>query len=235
MLDRVLSRLGFASGGGDRRLSRLSLVNATAVTAGAQSVTEDVSTSFQDNLQGRVISLELLVRGLLVESLLKSERPVQAAQEMRRGLFASLQHVERAFDEDADRVWAAVVATLNSSFDVVEARLKSVLESDANVNLDANVRRELERLVIHLAELRGHALGAQIAASMSLHHIIATSDNPKSDLSELRAFALDAVRALAEEDPPSAATKNEARQRLEETFQVVAAMSQIPIEDESQD
>jgi hypothetical protein len=84
---------------------------------------EDTPENRDDHLnylQGRIIALELLVRGMLSNMIATSQR----VPEFRTGTLASLQMVERPIDEESDAIWGHASAALMEMFEQVEHRLR---------------------------------------------------------------------------------------------------------------
>ena len=80
-----------------------------------------------DTLQGRIIALELITRGLMTKIALDSNtKPSVYIEGWRKEMFSSLQLMERPYDAESDRIWAQAVAALNLQFDEVAKRARDL-------------------------------------------------------------------------------------------------------------
>ena len=75
-------------------------------------------------LQGRIIALELLVRGLLTNFACDNKRPLATAKKMKSEFLASLQNIDRQIGVYEDTVWEAASDQLHLTFDQVIQRIE---------------------------------------------------------------------------------------------------------------
>jgi len=80
---------------------------------------------FETTMQGRILAVELLVRGLLTEKLVSQPDPPEAGERLKSKCLASLQHIEQPAEEYSDQVWEAAANALRLQFDQVIRRLAS--------------------------------------------------------------------------------------------------------------
>jgi hypothetical protein len=59
-----------------------------------------------EHLHGRVVALELMVRGFITELAMRHPDPASRVVGWRRDTLAAQQHVARPFDEASDAIWA---------------------------------------------------------------------------------------------------------------------------------
>ena len=78
-----------------------------------------------NNLQGRIIALELLMRGFIAKTAGDSQPgdPIAFLDEWKKAMFQSAQNLNRPVDEYADDVWGEAISALNLTFDSVKERL----------------------------------------------------------------------------------------------------------------
>jgi hypothetical protein len=81
-----------------------------------------------EHLHGRVVALELMVRGFITELAMRHPDPASCVAGWRRDMLAVQQHVGWPFDEATDAIWAEAVTALNALFDAVETRVRSLKE-----------------------------------------------------------------------------------------------------------
>lgn len=82
-----------------------------------------------ERLEGRILALELLMRGILTASILENnpcDEQLAYALKLRTTFLESLQNLKRPKSESADRVWEASNEALQRMFDQVELRIKSM-------------------------------------------------------------------------------------------------------------
>ncbi len=89
-----------------------------------------MSRSFDVEMQGRIIALELLVRGLLAEAVNRTDQPVEAATRMKSSMLASLQNVTRPVNDYSDQIWEAAADALRRQLDDVIHRIHSKRTKD---------------------------------------------------------------------------------------------------------
>ena len=86
----------------------------------------DDLTAHLHHLQGRIIALEVLMRGFLTDLAMKSDTPQVRAATMRKAFMASLQHLERPVGAAHDQIWSEAADALNLQFDCIETRLQNL-------------------------------------------------------------------------------------------------------------
>lgn len=72
-------------------------------------------------LEGRIIAIELMMRGLLYEWCERAGSLNDLAK-VRDSLLGSLQNVDRPADERADRIWAEAIQAIRDTFANLENR-----------------------------------------------------------------------------------------------------------------
>lgn len=77
-----------------------------------------------EHLQGRIIALELLMRSWLAGEALAADSPLSAIEAMRNDTLATLQHVNRPINEEADAIWGEAADALNDHFEQAAARVR---------------------------------------------------------------------------------------------------------------
>lgn len=78
---------------------------------------------FQEEMQGRIIALELLMRGLLTDVTCRNSQPLKTAKRLSSEFLASLQNINRDVSEYDDRVWERAADAMRSTFDQVIQRV----------------------------------------------------------------------------------------------------------------
>jgi hypothetical protein len=76
------------------------------------------------DLQGRIVALEILVRGYLFNVVSESADPVQAVADLRQMMTMGFQTVGRPIDEYSDAVMEAAGKAINSQCDEVLKRIE---------------------------------------------------------------------------------------------------------------
>ncbi len=78
-----------------------------------------------EKLQGRIIALEILMRGFIWNLVSEYDDPKSALERLKSGMLASLQHIERPLNESADATWGHAADALCEQFDAVAHRIAS--------------------------------------------------------------------------------------------------------------
>ena len=78
-------------------------------------------------LQGRIIALELFVRGLLTDFALQSDDPAAFVDRMGPEMRDSLQQVKRPRGDEVDAIWSEAMAALDDQIDQVALRVQNIL------------------------------------------------------------------------------------------------------------
>lgn len=77
-----------------------------------------------EDLEGRIIALELLMRGFMAQVAIEnSENPAEFVRGWKSEMLGSLQLMDRPIGDHEDAVWEKTADALNVAFDNVEARL----------------------------------------------------------------------------------------------------------------
>ena len=88
----------------------------------------DMTEDDFNHLQGRIIAVEFLARAWLVGEAMKKPDPVLTLQNTKNALYASMQGIERPFDETSDAIWSQAIEALDLHFQQAEFRVKSLME-----------------------------------------------------------------------------------------------------------
>lgn len=88
----------------------------------------DENDAHLEHLQGRIIALELFMRGVLANFVAEDDDPEATIQRLRSEMIGSLQHVERPLNDAADRIWGHAADALHMQFDEVLNRLRNLPE-----------------------------------------------------------------------------------------------------------
>lgn len=81
----------------------------------------------EENLQGRIIALELMMRGFLTKEALGAPDSLGAIDQMARELILSLQIVGRPADAHADAVFAEAGDAIRREMAQVRLRVEATL------------------------------------------------------------------------------------------------------------
>lgn len=77
-----------------------------------------------ENLQGRIIALELLMRCWLTGEAMSSDDPLTTIQAMRDEMLGSLQNTTRPIDDASDAIWGEAADALNDTFEQAAVRVR---------------------------------------------------------------------------------------------------------------
>lgn len=78
-----------------------------------------------DWLQGRIIALELLVQGFMVQATSEQTdlSPSQCIRDREKTMKSSLQHLPRPVNESSDQIWEAAADSLTLLFSNARIRI----------------------------------------------------------------------------------------------------------------
>lgn len=87
------------------------------------------NTAWRAQMHGKIAALELLITTCLIDQAQRAPfgDPLGSIREMRAGMLASLQHLDRDVGPYEDAVWAQCVDTLNEMFGRAEMRIRNAL------------------------------------------------------------------------------------------------------------
>jgi hypothetical protein len=83
-----------------------------------------VDTTFLNRLQGRIIALELLMDGVLMNLVRTTADPAATLAGVRQAMIAGLQLLERPVGDEEDEIWDFAMQALEMRFGNVENRLQ---------------------------------------------------------------------------------------------------------------
>lgn len=75
------------------------------------------------HLHGRIVALELMLRGFMAERALASADPAASLREWESGMMESFQHSSREVGDYQDAVWAEAVDAMRYQFREVRKRV----------------------------------------------------------------------------------------------------------------
>ncbi|MER8394942.1 hypothetical protein NKH10_23990 [Mesorhizobium sp. M1340] len=82
---------------------------------------------YHASIQGRIIAIELLMRGLLAAHITQQSEPLVTLSTTRQSFFATLQNLERPIDSEADLIWEKAADALEETFRELEIRVRSIV------------------------------------------------------------------------------------------------------------
>ena len=85
------------------------------------------ATDFLAGLQGRIMALEFMVRGFIVDEFREYVEPAQALDRYRTTIYQALQHLERPPGDYPDQCWSEMIKALDEQFAQATMRLQNIV------------------------------------------------------------------------------------------------------------
>ena len=79
-----------------------------------------------EQLQGRIVALELAMRALIVDFAMRIDSDPEVVEKMRQEMMSSLQFATRPVGESEDETWSHAVDALNELFDEAKKRIENL-------------------------------------------------------------------------------------------------------------
>jgi hypothetical protein len=81
-----------------------------------------------DNIEARVIALELIMRGFIVDAALNNDDPIAQLSDWRDGAIGALAKLQSATNPDAQNMLSAASEALQTTFDGAQVQLQQLLQ-----------------------------------------------------------------------------------------------------------